>query len=446
MSSAGSAGKRVVLGVSGGIAAYKACELLRRLRALGHDVTVVPTTAALTFVGAATFEALSGNPVATDVFTDVPAVRHVATGLQADLVMVAPASADLLARAAAGMADDLLTATLLVTRAPVLMAPAMHTEMWTHPATVANVATLRSRGVTVIPPAVGRLTGADSGAGRLPDPEHLAQLAELTLHAAAVGRDALPLDLVGRHLVVTAGGTREPLDPVRFLGNRSSGRQGYAIAMVAAARGAAVTLIAANTALADPPGVQLHRVTTAAELQAAVVQVIKSADAVVMAAAVADFRPARPAAHKIKKAAGRVPPVIELMQNPDILAGLVADRGDARRPVIVGFAAETGDDQTSPLEFGRQKLASKGCDLLVVNRVDEGRGFETDDNAAVILAAGGGRTKMPFGPKTVLAAAVCDAVVTAMDASARSVRAPSADSLNTPKSHVSTEDTQGAST
>ncbi|MDQ2848439.1 MAG: bifunctional phosphopantothenoylcysteine decarboxylase/phosphopantothenate--cysteine ligase CoaBC [Actinomycetota bacterium] len=445
MSQSGFAGKRIVLGVSGGIAAYKACELLRRLRALDHDVTVVPTPAALTFVGAATFEALSGNPVATDVFTDVPAVMHVATGQQADLVIVAPASANLLARAAAGMADDLLTATLLVTKAPVLMAPAMHTEMLTHPATVANVATLRSRGVTVIPPAVGRLTGADSGAGRLPDPEHLAQLAELTLHTAAAGRPALPYDLAGRRIVVSAGGTREALDPVRFLGNRSSGRQGYAIALVAAARGAHVTVIAANTALTDPPGVQLHRVTTAAELQTAVQRAAKDADAVVMAAAVADFRPAAPADHKIKKATG-APPVIELVQNPDILAGLVADRGDARLPVIAGFAAETGDEHTSPLEFGRQKLTRKGCDLLVVNRVDGGRAFETDDNAAVILDAAGGSTDVPFGPKAVLAAAVCDAVVTALDARAGSAQPPPADSLSTPKSHVSTEDTQGAST
>lgn len=433
-----------MLGVSGGIAAYKACELVRRLRALGHDVIVVPTPAALTFVGAATFEALSGNPVATDVFTDVPAVKHVATGKQADLVIVAPASADLLARAAAGMADDLLTATLLVTRAPVLMAPAMHTEMWTHSATVANVATLRGRGVTVLPPAVGRLTGADSGAGRLPDPEHLAQLAELMLHTAA--DHSLLYDLAGRHIVVSAGGTREALDPVRFLGNFSSGRQGYAIALVAAARGAQVTLIAANTALTDPPGVQLQTVTTAAELQAAVQQATKDADAVVMTAAVADFRPAQPVAHKIKKAAGATPPVIELVQNPDILAGLVADRGDARLPVIAGFAAETGDEHTSPLEFGRQKLASKGCDLLVVNRVDGGRGFETDDNAAVILDAAGGNTEVPFAPKIVLAAAVCDAVVTALDACTASGQPPPADSLSTPKSPVSRENTQGAAT
>lgn len=445
MSLAGSAGKRIVLGVSGGIAAYKACELLRRLRALGHDVTVVPTPAALTFIGAATFEALSGHPVATDVFTDVPAVKHVVTGQQADLVIVAPASADLLARAATGMADDLLTATLLVTRAPVLMAPAMHTEMWTHPATVANVATLRARGVIVIPPAIGRLTGADSGAGRLPDPGQLTQLVELALHPAAAAGSPLRYDLADRHLVVSAGGTREALDPVRYLGNFSSGRQGYAIAMVAAARGATVTLIAANTTLTDPPGVQVHRVTTAAELQTAVQQATQDADAVVMAAAVADFRPSQPAAHKIKKTAGAAP-VIELVENSDILAGLVAARSSAALPVIAGFAAETGDGSTSPLEFGRQKMTRKGCDLLVVNRVDEGRAFEVDDNAAVILNAAGGCTDVPFGPKTVLAAAVCDAVVTALDTRRASAATQPADSLSTPESHASTEDIQGAST
>ena len=259
---------RVVLGVGGGIAAYKACELLRRLRSpdvLAADVTVVPTAAALNFVGAATFEALSGHPVAVDVFSDVPSVAHVATGQHTDLVVVAPATADLLARAAAGMADDLLTATLLVTRAPVLMAPAMHTEMWTHPATAANVATLRSRGVVVLDPAVGRLTGADSGAGRLPDPEHIASAAALLLARP----DGLPRDLVGVRMVVSAGGTRESLDPVRYLGNHSSGRQGYAIALVAAARGAEVTVVAANVELPDPPGVTVRRVGDARELQRA---------------------------------------------------------------------------------------------------------------------------------------------------------------------------------
>ncbi|MEJ7651208.1 MAG: bifunctional phosphopantothenoylcysteine decarboxylase/phosphopantothenate--cysteine ligase CoaBC [Nakamurella sp.] len=436
--------KRVVVGVSGGIAAYKACELIRRIRADGHDVTVVPTASALLFVGAATFEALSGNPVTTEVFHDIPQVQHVALGQQADLVVIAPATADLIARAAAGRADDLLTATLLVTRAPVLLAPAMHTEMWTHPATVANVTTLRDRGTIVVPPAVGRLTGADSGPGRLPEPEQLAQLVQLLLHRP----DALPSDLAGRRIVVSAGGTREPLDPVRFLGNRSSGRQGYAIALVAAARGAEVTLISANTQLVDPPGVRTEHVGTAAELQAAVVGATSGADAVVMNAAVADFRPAVVGAHKIKKRRLAVPntdeaaagadgaaagadraadgtepgaaaaPTIELTENPDVLAGLVADRGASRTPVIVGFAAETGDERADAIQYGRDKLRRKGCDALVVNRVDAGRAFESDDNAAVVLAADPQLPdlEVPFGPKTLVAAAVCDRLALLLDA------------------------------
>jgi len=406
----------VVVGVGGGIAAYKACELVRRLRADGFDVTVVPTASALKFVGVATWEALSGHPVSGDVFTDVPAVTHVATGQQTDLVIVAPATADLMARAATGQADDLLTATLLVTRAPVLMAPAMHTEMWTHPATVANTAMLRSRGVTVVDPAVGRLTGADSGPGRLPEPEHIAALADL-LH-----RDpqSLRRDLVGRSIVISAGGTRELLDPVRYLGNRSSGRQGYALALVAAARGAQVTLVSANAPLLEPPGVAVVPVTDARELEAAMVELSAGADAVVMAAAVADFRPSSTATTKIKKVSGQDPAPLTLVKNPDILARL-SSAGPARARVVVGFAAETGDGSADPmasvLAFAREKLARKGCDLLVVNRVDDGRAFEVADNAGVILAASERPgdwsdvvAEAPIGPKTVLAAAVCDAI------------------------------------
>jgi len=397
---------RVVLGVGGGIAAYKACELVRRLRAGGADVTVVPTASALKFVGAATWEALSGHPVATDVFTDIPSVAHVATGQRADLVVIAPATADVLARAATGRADDLLTATLLVTRAPVLMAPAMHTEMWTHPATVANVATLRSRGVVVVDPAVGRLTGADAGAGRLPDAEHLELLADLLLRR----RDALPRDLAGRRVVISAGGTREALDPVRYLGNRSSGRQGYALALVASARGAEVTLVSANVSLADPPAVTVRQVHDARDLQAAMDTLTPGADVVVMAAAVADFRPAVAGPAKIKKRGGADPEPLYLTQNPDILAGIAAP--SAHRPlVVVGFAAETGDEHATAEEYARDKLARKGCDLLVLNRVDGGRAFEVADNAGVILAADGAEpVRIPLGPKTVLAAAVWDAV------------------------------------
>lgn len=397
--------RRVVLGVAGGIAAYKSAELLRRLVEAGHDVTVVPTAAALKFVGAATWEALSHNPVATDVWSDVPAVPHVAIGRRSDLVVVAPATADLLGRAANGLADDLLTNILLTTRAPVLMAPAMHTEMWEHPAVQANVVTLREHGVIVLEPGVGRLTGADTGRGRLPEAAELADVAELLLARS----DALPRDLAGLSVVVTAGGTREPLDPVRYLGNRSSGRQGVALAVVAAARGATVRLIAANVELPNPAGVDVERVGTADQLQAATVKAAGDADVVVMAAAVADFKPAGAVEHKIKKGADE-PTSVELTRNEDILAGLVADRTTGR-PVLVGFAAETGDESGDPLQHGRRKLVAKGCDLLVVNRVGPEHAFGRPDNAAVILDSDGADTEVPLGPKSVLAAAVFDAVV-----------------------------------
>jgi phosphopantothenoylcysteine decarboxylase/phosphopantothenate--cysteine ligase len=330
-------------------------------------------------------------------------VPHVRLGRQADLVVVAPATADLLARAAHGLADDLLTNTLLTARCPVLFVPAMHTEMWEHPATVDNVATLRRRGAVVLEPATGRLTGTDTGKGRLPEPVEIAQFAELLLARP----DALPGDLVGRHVVVSAGGTREALDPVRFLGNASSGKQGYAIAAVAAARGAHVTLVAANVELPDPGGTEVVRVSSAVELREAVHKAAETADAVVMAAAVADFRPSDAAQHKIKKSGG-VPTPIELAENPDVLAELVA----ARKPgqLLVGFAAETGDDEGSVLDHGRAKLARKGCDLLVVNAVGEGRAFGRPDNAAVILGADGTEVTVPLGPKSVLAAVLCDAV------------------------------------
>lgn len=398
---------RVILGVSGGIAAYKAVELLRRLGGSGHDVTVVPTEAALRFVGEPTWAALSHHPVLTDVWTRAEQVPHVRLGQQADLVVVAPATADLLAKAAHGMADDLLTNTLLTARCPVLFAPAMHTEMWTHPATVANVATLRSRGAVVLEPAYGRLTGADTGQGRLPEPEEIARLAELLLHRP----DALPPDLVGRRVLITAGGTREPLDPVRFLGNRSSGRQGFDLALVAAARGAQVTLVAANVELPGPAGSELIRVGSAEELRAATHAAAKDADVVVMAAAVADFRPAAPAGSKIKKT-DAAPAPIELVGNPDVLAELVQARSAGRlsAPVIVGFAAETGDQHADVLTHGRAKLARKGCDLLVVNAVSEGRVFGLPDNAAVILSATGAEVEIPLGPKTVLAAALWEAI------------------------------------
>ncbi|MYS79053.1 bifunctional phosphopantothenoylcysteine decarboxylase/phosphopantothenate--cysteine ligase CoaBC [Embleya scabrispora] len=391
---------RVVLGVAGGIAAYKACELLRRLTESGHEVRVVPTASALNFVGAATWSALSGQPVATGVWDAVHEVPHVRIGQNADVVVVAPATADMLAKAAHGLADDLLTNTLLTARCPVIFAPAMHTEMWEHPATVENVATLRRRGAIVIEPAVGRLTGKDTGKGRLPDPEQIFQVVRRTL----VRGSSVP-DLAGRHVVVTAGGTREPLDPVRFLGNRSSGKQGYALARTAIARGARVTLIEANTGLPDPAGADVVHVGTALDLRDAVVEAAEDADCVVMAAAVADFRPATRVDGKIKKTDAEPEP-IALVKNPDILAELARDR---LRPgqVVVGFAAETDD----VLANGRAKLARKGCDLLVVNRVGEELTFGTDVNEAIVLAADGSETPVPHGPKEDLADVVWDLVV-----------------------------------
>jgi len=403
---------RVVLGVSGGIAAYKACELLRRFTESGHDVTVVPTAAALEFVGRATWSALSGKPVATDVWTGVHEVPHVRLGQHADLVVVAPATADLLARAAHGLADDLLTSTLLTARCPVMLAPAMHTEMWEHPATRANVTTLRSRGVVVLDPAEGRLTGADSGKGRLPEPAEIFAVAADVLARSLAG-STTGLDLAGRHVVVSAGGTREYLDPVRFLGNRSSGRQGYALARAAVARGAEVTVVAANVSLPDPAGAKVVRVETTAEMQDEVLAACASADAVVMAAAPADFRPTAPSGTKIKKPADGSAPTVELTQNPDILAGLAAHRPHPGL-VVVGFAAETGDHSGTVLDHGRAKLARKGCDLLVVNDVSGGKVFGLDDNEAVVLAADGSATPVPPGSKSALAHVIWDRVAELM--------------------------------
>ena len=400
---------RVVLGVSGGIAAYKACELLRRFTESGHDVTVVPTAAALEFVGAPTWAALSGKPVSPSVWTDVHEVPHVRIGQEADLVVVAPATADVVAKAAHGIADDLLTNTLLTARCPVVLAPAMHTEMWEHPATVENVATLRRRGLVVIEPASGRLTGKDTGKGRLPDPVEIFEVArEVLARSGATGRAAQ--DLAGRHVVVSAGGTREYLDPVRFLGNRSSGLQGYALARAAVARGARVTLVAANVTLADPAGVTVVKVETTSQLRDAVLTAASDADAVVMAAAPADFRPTTRSESKIKKASDGSAPTIELEQNPDILAELSHPR---RRDgqVVVGFAAETGDATGSVLELGQAKLARKGCDLLVVNDVSGGAVFGQADNEVVILDRDGEATDVPRGSKGAVAQAIWDQVV-----------------------------------
>ena len=392
---------RIVLGVGAGIAAYKSCELLRLLTESGHDVRVVPTPDALRFVGEATWAALSGHPVTVSAWDDVHEVPHVRLGQTADLVLVAPATADLLARAAAGMSGDLLTAVLLTARSPVIFAPAMHTEMWEHPATQANVATLRERGAVVLEPAAGRLTGHDTGPGRLPEP---AELMRVAVRALARGAAGLAPDLTGREVVVSAGGTREELDPVRFLGNWSSGRQGYALAATAAARGAKVTLVAANVTLADPAGARVLPVTSAAQLRAAVTEAARDADALVMAAAVADYRPETRSDTKIKKTPA-APEPIRLVENPDILRELSGRRLRAGQ-VVVGFGAETGD----LLGNGRAKLAAKGCDLLVVNQVGPGLGFGAADNEAVILGADGTQTRVPMGPKEVLADIIWDLV------------------------------------
>lgn len=374
------------------------------LRESGHDVRVVPTESALKFVGAPTWEALSGHPVHTGVWDDVNQVPHVSLGRWADLVVVAPATANLLARAAVGLADDLLTNTLLTATCPVLLAPAMHTEMWLHPATQANVATLRSRGIEVIEPAVGRLTGADSGPGRLPEPEDLFARVLAVLAAGP---------LAGRRVIVSAGGTREPLDPVRYLGNRSSGRQGYAIAEVAADMGADVTVVSAHVGIPVPHGVDVVEAGTAADMLDAMRTASVGADVVIMTAAVADFRPDAVRETKIKKVDLADPEPITLIRNPDILVDLV----DRRRPgqVIVGFAAETAADEDALLELARAKVARKGCDLLVANDVGGERVFGADTTRALILDGSGVVLADVAGTKADLARRLLEAVADRLD-------------------------------
>jgi phosphopantothenoylcysteine decarboxylase/phosphopantothenate--cysteine ligase len=394
--------RHVILGVGAGISAYKSCELLRRLRESDCDVRVIPTRDALRFVGEATWAALSGHPVTPDAWTGVHDVPHVRLGQQAELVIIAPATADLLARAAAGLADDLLTATLLMARCPVLFAPAMHTEMWEHPATQASVTRLRDRGAIVLEPATGRLTGPDTGPGRLPEP---AELAAVALRVLDRGAGGLALDLHGRRVVISAGGTREELDPVRFLGNWSTGLQGYAFARTAAARGAGVSLVSANVTLEDPAGAKVIRVVSALQLRDAMVSASAGCDAIVMAAAVADYRPTVRNPSKIKKT-GTGPEPVTLTENPDVLRELSASR-DHPGQVVVGFAAETED----LVGNGRAKLARKGCDLLVVNQVGGGHGFGTSENEAIVLGADGSAIDVPRGRKEALADAVWDLVV-----------------------------------
>ncbi|MCF3140356.1 MULTISPECIES: bifunctional phosphopantothenoylcysteine decarboxylase/phosphopantothenate--cysteine ligase CoaBC [unclassified Paenarthrobacter] len=403
---------RIVLGVGGGIAAYKVASLLRLFTEAGHKVTVIPTEAATRFVGVATWEALSGNPVSNSVFDDVEKVNHVRLGHEADLIVVAPATADLLAKAATGQAGDLLTNTLLMAHGPVLFAPAMHTEMWQHAATQANVETLRSRGVTVLEPASGRLTGADSGPGRLPEPEAIFAAAMALAGAESpVVQGSHPGVLAGRVVTISAGGTREALDPVRFLGNRSSGKQGAALAAAALSAGATVRFLAAHMDVEPPAGVELVRVESALELREAALKAAADSDVVIMAAAVADFRPAEVSDTKIKKVDGEDAPLVHLVRNPDILHELVERRNaEGGKQLIVGFAAETGDAQGDVLEHATAKLKRKGCDLLVVNHVGIGRVFGQDDNSVVILSGHGAEPESAAGSKADVAAAVIDRV------------------------------------
>lgn len=451
---------RIIVGIGGGIAAYKAAMLLRLFAKNGDEVIAMPTPNATKFVGVPTLEALSGNPVSTDVFDRVPEVNHVRQAEKADAVVIAPATADLLARLAAGRADDLLSSTVLTTHAPVILAPAMHTQMWEHPATQANVQTLRSWGYHVIEPAIGRLTGPDSGPGRMPEPEdifavaldvierfpkgrvhpvytpgyapteplytgteqeRLAAARQATLTSALHGQAGASGPLSGRLVVITAGGTREALDPVRFLGNRSTGKQGVALAEAARDLGATVHLIGANLEVPAPEGVQVTRVVSALELREATLEASTAADVLIMSAAVADFRPAEFAEFKIKKSAdSEDAPVIQLVRNPDILREVVVRRQQAREAgestlgpkLIVGFAAETGSAEKTPLELGREKLQRKGTDFLAVNTVGVNRGFGTDDNTITLLSTLNDEAPVFSGSKKELSVRLLEHVAT----------------------------------
>jgi phosphopantothenoylcysteine decarboxylase / phosphopantothenate---cysteine ligase len=389
---------KVVVGITGGIAAYKAVSVVRAFVLAGHSVQVVATDAALRFVGRPTLEAISRNPVYTELYEGVAEVRHVAIGQSADLIVVAPATANFLAQLAGGFAADLLGNTILASEAPIVVAPAMHTEMWNNAATVANVATLRSRGITFVGPAVGRLTGTDSGAGRMSEPDDIV--------AAALARVAGSGDLMGRRILVTAGGTREPLDPVRFIGNRSSGRQGIAIALAAAARGAEVDLIGANLEIDVPASIRVQHVGTTLELQEAVTTAAGAADVVIMAAAVADYRPESVAESKIKKEQQGDLLTLTLVKNPDILQQLSASKPSGQ--VVIGFAAETETDPHALLELARAKVARKGCDYLVVNSVGWTTGFTTDGNEVTIVSASGDIVGEAAGSKSLVANRILD--------------------------------------
>jgi phosphopantothenoylcysteine decarboxylase/phosphopantothenate--cysteine ligase len=375
---------RIVVGITGGIAAYKAVGVVRGFVLAGHDVQVVATEHALRFVGKPTLEAISRNIVHTDLYEAVAEVRHVSIGQSADLIVIAPATANSLAKLAAGLADDLLGNTVLASKAPIVVAPAMHTEMWQNPATVANAATLASRGYHFVGPTSGQLTGTDSGAGRMAEVD---EIVAASLAVAAAAQRGSRDDLQGVRILVTAGGTREPLDPVRFIGNRSSGRQGTALAQAAAARGAQVTLIAAHLEVPVPDNVTVVSVETTAQLAEAVKAQAPDHDAVIMAAAVADYRPATVSDAKIKKDAVGDVLILELVKNPDILAAVA--RSARAEQLVVGFAAETADTDEALLALGRSKIARKGCDYLVVNRVGWTEGFATEGNSVTVLDRAG---------------------------------------------------------
>lgn len=402
----------IVVGVAGGIAAYKSCHVVRGFKEDGANVVVVPTSAALNFVGKATFEALSGNPVSTTVFDAVDEVRHVNVGQHADLIVVAPATADLIARVAMGRADDLLTATLLVATCPIVLVPAMHTEMWSNAATRENVATLRRRGIIVMDPAHGRLTGADTGPGRLPDSDQIIDFAKTVARTKV-----MPRDLVGKKVLISAGGTQENIDPVRYVGNRSSGRQGFALAEIASQRGAEVTVVAGATdKLPVPCGARVVNVTSAVEMQRECMREARNSDVVIMAAAVADFRPREIASAKMKKGtADSSLQVISMVENPDILRGLVEQR-QGEKPVIVGFAAETRDANHTPLEFARQKLNRKKCDLLMCNEVGVDKVFGKADNSGYLLSRQGNVEEISQGSKHWIAFNILNHVVRLLEA------------------------------
>jgi phosphopantothenoylcysteine decarboxylase/phosphopantothenate--cysteine ligase len=391
--SGSSSGREVVLGIGGGIAAYKSCDLLRRLQEYGFLVTVVPTPASLNFVGATTWEALSGRPVLSEVWQDVASVAHINLASHADYILIGPATADLIARIAHGRADDLLTNVVLASGAPKLIVPAMHPQMWLNPSTVANVEILRERGFIVMEPEVGRLTGSDVGQGRFPETAKiLEQFQEI------VGWNS---DLLGYRLLITAGGTREPIDPVRFIGNRSSGKQGYAIAQAAVTRGAQVQLIAANCELPDIEGVEIIPVETTADMARVLDERFSECDALIMCAAVADAKPVRQSIEKIKK---NELESIELEPNPDLLASLAAKKGPSQ--VLVGFAAETQDH----LENAAQKLLRKNLDLLYVNDVSGGAIFGSDMTRGTIITRDGGEIVVSEATKDTLANVLLDQV------------------------------------